>query len=161
MLCRVAAVKSLPRTSSYDVMQVIFYFLWDHWANPACFENRIPVKPELGGGGGKGGRGAYAASQTIVLHMKRLNHTVSDYRDFVCSLFPRAILSDFCFLVKFDLHFFGIIKSKFYLFKVENLRYVFKYMDLCKKYPWWKLFTRTTADFSKRFQFSWYVWVKW
>ena len=27
----------------------IFYFLWDHWAYPGYFENRIPLKPALGG----------------------------------------------------------------------------------------------------------------
>ena len=37
----------------------------------------------------------YAALQTIVLHMKRLNQIESDFRDFVCSLFPKAMLFDF------------------------------------------------------------------
>ena len=40
--------------------------------------------------------GAYPASQTTVLQMKRLNQTeFSDFRDFVYSLLPKAILFDF------------------------------------------------------------------
>ena len=41
------------------IAQVIFYFLQDHWAHPGYmyFENRILLKPELGGGGWSGGRG--------------------------------------------------------------------------------------------------------
>ena len=40
-------------------IQAIFYFLWDHYANPDYTENRIPLKPALGGvgwgwGGGRG-----------------------------------------------------------------------------------------------------------
>ena len=58
-------------------VQVILYFLWDHWANPGYFENRIPLKPALG---------AYAASQTTVLHMRRLNQTESPI--FVISCVP-------------------------------------------------------------------------
>ena len=30
------------------IVQVMFYFFWDHWANPGYFENRIPLKPALG-----------------------------------------------------------------------------------------------------------------
>ena len=59
------------------IVQVIFYFLWDHWAHPGYFENRIPLKPALG---------AYAASQTIVLHMKRLNLTESPIFVILCVL---------------------------------------------------------------------------
>ena len=65
----------------------------------------------MGGGGGKEG-GAYAASQTTVLHMKRLNQTkspiFSDFRDLVCSLFPKAILFYFYSYLLFfvvDIHF--------------------------------------------------------
>ena len=58
------------------------------------FENRIPIKPALG---------AYAASQTTVLHMKRLNQTESEFRDFVCSLFPKANIFYFSSeVVRFD-----------------------------------------------------------
>ena len=39
------------------------------------------------------GAGAYAASQTTVLHMKRLNQTEPPiFVNFVCSSFPKAIL---------------------------------------------------------------------
>ena len=49
-------------------------------------------------GGGAGGGGAYASSQATVVHMKRLNQTESpNFRDFVCSLFPKAILFYFYF----------------------------------------------------------------
>ena len=41
----------------------------------------------------KGGGWGYAASQTTMLHMKRLNKTESPiFEIFVCSLFPNAIL---------------------------------------------------------------------
>ena len=50
------------------IVQVIFYFLWDHWVHSGYFENRIPLKPALG---------AYATSQITVLHMKRLDQTES------------------------------------------------------------------------------------
>ena len=39
--------KKSPRTIIIE--QVIFYFLWDHWAHPGYFENRTPLKPVLGG----------------------------------------------------------------------------------------------------------------
>ena len=58
-------------------MQVIFYFLWDHWAHPGYFENGIPLKPALG---------AYAASHTTVLHMMRLNQTESPFFVILCVL---------------------------------------------------------------------------
>ena len=44
------------------IVQVIFYFLWDHWTYPDYFENRLLLKPALVGSGGAGG-GAYEASQ--------------------------------------------------------------------------------------------------
>ena len=38
------------KVSQYIIkVQVKFYFLWDHWALTGYFENRIPVKPALGG----------------------------------------------------------------------------------------------------------------
>ena len=50
-------------------------------AHPGYFENRIPIKPVLGGGGG-----AYAASQITVLHMKGLNQTESPIFVILCVL---------------------------------------------------------------------------
>ena len=41
-----------------------FYSLWDYWVHFDYFENQIPLKPM---------RVAYAASQTTLLRMKRLN----------------------------------------------------------------------------------------
>ena len=29
------------------MVQVIFYFLWDHWAHPDYFENRIPLRGRI------------------------------------------------------------------------------------------------------------------
>ena len=68
------------------IVQVIFYFLWGHLAHPGYFENRIPLKPALGegAGGGGGGDGDVAASQTTVLHMKRLNQTESLFFVILC-----------------------------------------------------------------------------
>ena len=42
------------------------------------------------GGGGGGGRGDYS-----VAYEATQSNRVSDFRDFVCSLFPKAILFDF------------------------------------------------------------------
>ena len=67
----------------------------------------MPIKPALGGvvcqwggsgggGGGGGGGDAYAATQTTLLHMKRLNQTESPI--FLCSLFPMAIPFDFYYI---------------------------------------------------------------
>ena len=61
------------------IVQVIFYFL----IHSGYFENRIPLKPALE---------TYAASQTTLLHIKRLSNRVSDFCYFVCSLFPKATL---------------------------------------------------------------------
>ena len=75
------------------LVQVIFYFLWDNWAYPWYFENRVPLKPALVGGcvgcgvgGGGAGREAYAVSQTTVLHMKRLSQTESPIFVVLCAL---------------------------------------------------------------------------
>ena len=92
MMCRVVAVKSLSPIPYIILVQVIFYFLWDHCAHPGYFENQIPHKLVLGFGWG-----AYAPSQTTVLHIKKLIQTDSDFCDIVCSLFPKAILFDFWF----------------------------------------------------------------
>ena len=73
--------------------------------------NEICVfKPALGGEGWGDGVGAYAASQTTVLHMKRLSQT--DFRNFMCSLFPKAIIFDpyFCSTVA------GVVPCGFYLY---------------------------------------------
>ena len=43
------AVRRPLKVSPYIIkVQVIFYFLWDHWAHPSYFENRIPLKQALG-----------------------------------------------------------------------------------------------------------------
>ena len=53
------------------------YFLLDHWTNYGCFENQISPQPDLG---------AYAASQSTVLHMKRLNQTEPPISMILCVL---------------------------------------------------------------------------
>ena len=50
------------------------------------------------GGGGGGGR-VYAASQTTVVYEETQSNQVSDFCDFVYSLFSKAILLDFYFTV--------------------------------------------------------------
>ena len=88
VLCCMAAVKVSPYII---IVQVIFYFIWDHWAHPVYFENRTPLKPVLGrrgwgggGGVGGGGGGAFAASQTTVLHML---HTVNQIESPISVIF--------------------------------------------------------------------------
>ena len=60
--------------------------LWDHWAYPDYFENRIPLNPTLGKRGRGGGWGAYAVLQSKVLHMKRLQNTESPFFEILCFL---------------------------------------------------------------------------
>ena len=69
------------------IVQVIFYFLWDYRAHPGYSENRIPFKPVLGG--------ICSLANYNVAYEKTQSHQISDFRDFVCSLFPKAILFDF------------------------------------------------------------------
>ena len=59
------------------IVQVIFYFLWDHLAHPGYFENRIPLKPALRGGEGWGGAWGRMQPRKLVLHIKRRNQTES------------------------------------------------------------------------------------
>ena len=70
-------------------MQVIFYFPWDHWAHPGYFENRIPLKPALWD--------VCRLANYSVAFQEIQSNRVLDFRDFVCSLFPKAILFGFYF----------------------------------------------------------------
>ena len=54
------------------------------WAHPCYFENRIPLKPTLGG--------VYSLTNYSVAYEETQSNRVSDFRDCVCSLFPKAIL---------------------------------------------------------------------
>ena len=72
VLCRVAAVKSLP-VHHHSAGYILFPL--GSLSPSGYFENRIPLKPVLEWGEGEGA--AYAASQTTVLLMKRLNQTES------------------------------------------------------------------------------------
>ena len=130
MLCRVAAVRSLPvhhHSAGY------IYFHWYHWTHPDYFENRIPLMQALGGAGkrgevGAGRRGERMQSLKIeyrlgrrwrggggvgagrrgwgsvcslenysVAYEETQSNRVSDLRDFVCSLFSKAIIFDIYF----------------------------------------------------------------
>ena len=62
-----------------------FYFLWDHWAHLGYFENRILLG------------GVCNLANYSVAYEETQSNRVSDFRDFVCSLFPKAILFDFSF----------------------------------------------------------------
>ena len=46
MLCRVAAVERLPYIT---IVQIIFHFLWDHWAYYGIFENGVLLRYTLEG----------------------------------------------------------------------------------------------------------------
>ena len=70
--------------SSYIIVQVMFYFLWDNRVHPGYFENRIPLKPALGG--------VCNLANYSVAYEETYSNQVSDFRDFVCSLFSKAIL---------------------------------------------------------------------
>ena len=52
-------------------------------------KNQIPLKPALKGGGG--GSVCSLANYSVAYEETESNR-VSDFRDFVCSLFPKAIL---------------------------------------------------------------------
>ena len=82
------------------IVQVIFYFLWEHWAHPGYFENRILLKPALGG--------VCSLANYSVADEETQSNRVSDFRDFVCSLFPKATLFDLflSFLRLSEIHVF-------------------------------------------------------
>ena len=58
------------------IVQVIFYFLWEHWAHPSYFENRILLKPALGG--------VCSLANYSVAYERTQSNRVSDFRDFMC-----------------------------------------------------------------------------
>ena len=64
-------------------MKVIFYFVWDHRARPGYFENRIPLKPAL--------VGVCSLANYSIAYEETQSNRVSDFRDFVCSLFQKAL----------------------------------------------------------------------
>ena len=66
-----------------DIVQVIFYFLRDHWAHPSYFENRIPLKPALVGC-------VCSLANYSVAYEETQSNRVSDFRDFVCSFFSKS-----------------------------------------------------------------------
>ena len=70
--------------ASQTTVQVIFYFLLDHWAHPGYFENRILLKQALGG--------VCSLANYSDAYEETQSNQVSDFCDFVCSLFPKAFL---------------------------------------------------------------------
>ena len=61
----------LPYNFPYIIIvQVIVYF-WVHWAHPSYFENRIPLKPALGGVCKKGKRKVQGVPQSQTAALPR------------------------------------------------------------------------------------------
>ena len=71
------------------IVQVIFYFLWDYWAYPGYFEIQIPLKPAL--------RSVCSLANYSVAYEETRSNRVPYIRDFLCSLFPKAVLFYFYF----------------------------------------------------------------
>ena len=79
---------STPRYFAQVMQDLIMKFV-------GGFESKTLLKTAPDEGGGRGG-GAYAASQTTVLHMKRLNQTESPIFVILCGLcFQRQSISTF------------------------------------------------------------------
>ena len=101
MLCRVAAVKSLPVHH-----QSACYFLWDPWAHPG--ENRNRLNRRLEGSGGREAGRMQPRKLQCCIWIKRLNQPESPiFVIFVCSLFPKAILFYFHYFL-YRQHIYGI-----------------------------------------------------
>ena len=75
------------------------YAVWSHLAHPGYFENPISLKSVLGerGRGRGGGRGGVCSLEN---YNDAQSNRVSDFRDFVCSLFSNAIIFYFYFKLK-------------------------------------------------------------
>ena len=78
------------KVSQYIII-VLLYFISFGIINPhpGCFENRTPLKPALGD--------ICSIANYCVAYEQTQSNRVSHFRDFVCSLFPKAILFDFSF----------------------------------------------------------------
>ena len=76
-----AAVKSL---SVYHHSAGYILFPLGSLIHPGYFDNRIPLKPKLWG--------VCSLANYSVAYEATQSNRVSDFRDFVCSLFPKAIL---------------------------------------------------------------------
>ena len=72
-------------------MQVIFYYFWDYLAHLGYFETRIPLKPALGG--------VCSLANYSVAHEETKSNRLSNFCDFVCSLFPKVIFFYFYFTI--------------------------------------------------------------
>ena len=78
VLCRVAAVKSFP-VHHHSAGYILFLL-----GSLSYFENRIPLKPALGS--------VCSLANYSDAYEETQSNRVSVFRDFVCSLFPKAIL---------------------------------------------------------------------
>ena len=84
-----------------DTMRVIHVIMG---TVPGYFENRIPLKLALGG--------VCSLANHSVAYEETQSNRVSDCRDFVCSLFPKAILFYFYFTFRRE-NSFKIVLSPF------------------------------------------------
>ena len=73
------------------MVQVIFHFLWDRRASPSYFKNRIPLKPALG-----------CVCSLANYYEESQSNRVSYFRNFMYSLFLKAILFYFYFFSKHE-----------------------------------------------------------
>ena len=103
-------VSSIKRTWYFIIGENIVKFDFSSllkrmsWAHPGNFENRIPLKPAQGGdGGGVGWWRVCTLANYRVAYEKTQSNRVSDFHDFMCSLFPKVILFDFYFSKKNNL----------------------------------------------------------
>ena len=116
----------------FIIMQVLCYFLWDHLALLGYFESLIPITPALG-------RGICNLANYSVAYEKIESNRVSDFRDFVCPLFPKAILSNFYSpreLPYFVLYGFAYLFSPVYRYVYSYLyspvyRYIYLVRSIC------------------------------
>ena len=66
------------------------FTVFAHSTHPGYFKNRIALKLALGGGS------VWSLANYSVVYEETQSNRASDFRDFVCSLFPKAILFYFC-----------------------------------------------------------------
>ena len=80
------------RTKSpvHHQVQVIFYFLWNYWAQPGYFENWILLKPAIAG--------VCSLTNNSVAYEETQSNRVSDFRNFVCC-FVRQLVFTFISII--------------------------------------------------------------
>ena len=74
-----------------NMVKCLFCLWSEKWLDhPGYFENRTPLKPALGD--------VCSHTNYSVAYEETQSNRVSDFRDFVCSLFPKANLFYFNFI---------------------------------------------------------------